>query len=230
MSVTAKATAKKVLIIAGGLLLLGYLFLTKSLWFSDLERQAKIGRDRLNKPIDLAHAGTVLWKINGDDWKYTGEFRVALVLDRLGDIPPEAYQKESMALKIKVDAYAITYKPTVFKTRIEGFRAPRLIRNWYYTTDEPLSKDARIWESWGESVELGLGGVQRYPWEDTYIAIEIVQPDLVLAKANPRLEIVGEHDGAIYHHLPMLRIVRDFVLLFLALCVIGLAYGALKQA
>jgi hypothetical protein len=227
--VNVRAAAKKVFIIIGALLLLGYLFLSRSLWFSELERQAKVGKDRLSKPIDLTHADTVTWKIRGDDWKYTGAFKVGLVLDRLSDIPPEAFRKESMALKIKVDAYAITYAPTGPSTRIEGFRAPRLIRNWYYTTDEPLSKEARIWESWGESVELGLGGVQRYPFEDTYVTIQIVQPDSVLAKANPRLEIVGDHDGAVYHHLPILRIVRDFVLLFLALCVIGLAYSALKR-
>jgi len=130
--VNAKAATKRVFVIVGALLLLGYLFLSRSLWFSELESQAKVGRDRLSKPIDLTHANTVAWKISGDDWKYTGEFKVGLVLDRLSDVPPEAYRKESMALKIKVDAYAITYKPTVFKTRIEGFRAPRLIRNWYY--------------------------------------------------------------------------------------------------
>jgi hypothetical protein len=229
VSVSATATAKKLLIIVGALLLLGYLFLTRSLWFSELERQAKVGRDRLNKPIDLARADTIIWKIKGDDWKYTGEFRVGLVFDRLSDIQPAAYRKESMLLKLKVDAYAITYKPTGMGTRIEGFRAPRLIRNFYYTTDAPLSSEARIWESWGKSIELGLCGVERYPFEDTYVAVEIVQPDPVLAKANPRLEIVGEHDYAVYEHLPMLRIFRDFVLMFLVLCVIGLAYGAVKQ-
>ena len=71
--------------------------------------------------------------------------------------------------------------------------------------------------------------MDRYPFEDTFVVVEIVQPDPVLAKANPRLEIVGKHDNAVYEHLRLLRIVRDFVLLFLALCVIGLACGALKR-
>jgi hypothetical protein len=229
VTVSAKATAKKVLIVLGALVLLGYLFLSRSLWFSDLEKQAKVGRDRLSKSIDVARADKLTWKIKGDDWKYTGECHVALVLDRFGDIPIEAYRKESMALKLKVDAYAITYKPTGIGSRIEGFQAPRLIHNGYFTTDEPLSRDARIWESWRETVELGLGGLNRYSFEDTYVVIEILQPDPILAKANPRLEIFGEHDDAIYEHLPMLHIFRDVVLLFLALCVIGLAYVALKR-
>src|SRR2546430_9953835 len=103
-----------------------------------------------------------------------------------------------MALKLKVDAYAITYEPTGPGRRMDGFQAPRLIRDGYFRTDEPLTPDARIWESWGESIELGLGGLHRYPFEDTYVVIEIIQPDPILAKANPRLEIFGEHDYAIY--------------------------------
>jgi hypothetical protein len=227
--VGAKTNAKRVLLVLGALLLLGYLFLSRSAWFSELERQAKVGRDQRSTPIDISRTDTVTWKINGEDWNYTGECKVALVLDRPSDIPSEAYRKESMALKLKVDAYAVTYQPTGQATRIEGFQAPRLIRNSYYTTNLPLSRDAHIWESWGESIELGLCGLQRYWSEDTYIAVEILQPDLVLAKANPRLVIVGEHDDAIYHHLPQAQIFRDFVLLVLAVCLIGLTYAALKK-
>jgi hypothetical protein len=197
--------------------------------FPDLERQIKTGRDRLTKDIDLNHSQTITWKIKGDDWKYTGECRVALILDRISDVPSKAYQKESMALKVKIDAYAITYEPTTKGTTIEGIRAPRLIRNWYFRTDSPLSPDARIGESWGEKVELGLCGVQWYPWEDTYIVLEIVQPDPVLAKTNPKLGVVGDYDYAVFEHITALRIFRGSVLLVLALCVLGLAYVAIKQ-
>ncbi len=213
----------------GALLLLAYLLASRSLWFPNLERQAKIGRDRLCRPVDLNNAQTITWKIKGDDWKYTGECRVALVLDRSSSIPVEAYRKESMALKVRTDAYAITYEPTTKGTTIEGFRTPRLIRNWYFTTDMPLSPDARIWESWGNAVELGLCGVQRYPWEDTYVTLDVIQPDPLLGKANPRLEIVGEHDYAVYEHITVLRIFRDAILLVLSVCVISLAYVAVKQ-
>jgi hypothetical protein len=229
VSLSARAALKKAFVVAGVGFLLLYLFVSRSLWFPDLERQIKVGNDRLSKEVDLTHAQTITWKISGDDWKYTGECRVALILDRVSDIPPEAYRKESMALKLKMDAYAVTYEPTTKGTRIEGFRVPRLIRNWYFRTDSPLSPDARIWESWGKAVELGLCGVQRYPWEDTYITLEVIQPDPVLAKANPKLEIVGDYDYAVFEHITPIRIFRDFVLLLLGLCVLGLAYVAIKQ-
>ena len=229
MSLSGRGIVKRAPIALGALFLLVYLFASWGLWFSDLERQANAGRDRLSKAIDLSRAQTLTWKIKGDDWKYSGECRVALVLDRMSDIPPEAYWKKSMALKVRMDAYAVTYEPTANGTMIEAFRAPRLVRNWYFTTDMPLSPDVRIWEVWGNAVELGLCGVHRYPWEDTYITLDIIQADPVLAKANPKLEIVGEHDYAVFEHITILRIFRDGVLLFLGFCVIGLAYVALKQ-
>jgi hypothetical protein len=229
VSLSARATLKKAFVVLGAVLLVLYLFVSRSLWFPDLERQVKTGRDRLSKDIDLSHAQIITWKIKGDDWRYTGECRVALILDRISDVPSKAYQKESMALKIKMDAYAVTCEPTSKGTTIEGIRAPRLIRNWYFLTDSPLSPDARIWESWGEKVELGLCGVQRYPWEDTFIVLEIVRPDPVLAKANPKLEVGGDYDYAVFEHITPLRIFRDSVLLLLGLCVLGLAYVAIKQ-
>lgn len=207
---------------------MAYLFLSRGLWLAELEKQGTVGREKLTKSIDLTRAETVTWKITGDEWKYTGECQVALVLDRPDDIPHESYRKESRALKLRVDAYAVTSRPATGRNA-EGFRAPRLIRNWYYTTDEPFSPEARLWEGWGKSVELGLCGATRYPWEDTYVVIEILQPDPILAKANPRLQIVGEHDYAVYEHLPRLQLYRDLVLLFLTVCVIGLAYGASKN-
>lgn len=230
MSVTARTAVKRALVLVGAVFVLFYLFFSRSLWFPDLERQVKVGKDRLSKGVDLTNPQTITWKIGGDDWKYTGECHVGLVLDRVSDLPPEAYRKESMTLKLKPDAYAVTYEPTAKGTRIEGLRAPRLIRNWYFRTDSPLSPDARIWESWGDTVELGLCGVQRYPWEDTYITVDVIQGDPMLAKANPRLQIVGDYDHAVFDHIRLLRILRDSVLLLLAICVAGLAYVGVKQS
>lgn len=221
---------KKVLVVVGAALVVGYLLISRSLWFPDLERQIRVGRDRLTKAVDLRKPATITWKIPGEAWKYQGECQVALVLEKIPAIPWKAYRKESMALQVKMDAYAITYNPTAFGNRIEGIRANRLIRNWYFITDTPLSPEARIWEFSGASgVELGLCGVQRYPWEDTYVVFEILRPDPVLAEANPKLQIVGEYDYAVYGHIWPLRIFRDTVLLFLNACVIGLAYAAFKR-
>lgn len=150
-------------------------------------------------------------------------------MDRSSEIPDEAYRKDSRALKVRVDAYAVSGQLPGPDKRMEGPRAPRLIRNWYYTTDEPLSPSARIWESWGNVVELGLCGLNRYPFEDTYVLVDVIAPDPILAKANPRLEIVGEHDYAIYEHLRTLRVLRDVVLVLLAFCVIGLAFAGIRK-
>jgi hypothetical protein len=81
---------------------------------------------------------------------------------------------------------------------------------------------------WGSVVELGLCGLNRYPFEDTYIVVDVLEPDTVLAMARPRLEIFPEHDYAVYEHVGMLRILRDIVLVLLGLCVIGLVYGAIR--
>ena len=215
----------------GATLILVYLLASRSLWFPDLERQVHIGRDRLTKEIDITQPQTITWKILGDDWSYHGEVRVGLLVDDLPTIPRESYRKESMKLQIKMDAYAITYEPTAKGKRVEGFRAGRLIRNWYFTTDMPLSPEARIWESGGGARrEFGLAGVQRYPWEDTYIVAQILQGDPDLEQAHPRLEISGDYDYAVYEHIWTLRIVRDAVLFALAACVIWLAYVAVKPA
>jgi hypothetical protein len=210
-------------------LLLTYLFFSRGFWFSDLERQTRVAKDRLSRPLDITQAGKVSWCIRAEEWKYTGECEVALVLDRVNTIHDAAYRKESRALNLKVDAYAIPFEPAGPNKRIDGPATPRLIRNWYYTTDEPFAQDARIWELWGNVVELGLGGLHRYPFEDTWVVVDVLKPDLVLAMAKPRLEIVPQHDYAVHEHIGILRAVRDSVLVLLGLCVIGLAYASLKR-
>ncbi|HTM56436.1 MAG TPA: hypothetical protein VL175_20560 [Pirellulales bacterium] len=222
---------KKLLVVLGAALLLIYLLASRSLWLADLERRVLIGTHRLSKEIDVSQPRATEWKISADDWPYEGEVRVSLILDDLSTIPRDSYEKKSMKLQIKMDAYAITFEPTGKGTRVEGLRADRLIRNWYYRTDIPLSPEARIWEGVGGSRhEFGLAGVQRYPWEDTYIVVQIIQGDPVLAAAKPRLEVSGAYDYAVFSHIWPLRIIRDGTLLVLALCVLGLAYVGLKNS
>jgi len=211
--------------------IVGYLLVSRTLWFPELDKQIRISHHRLTKPVDLTQPGLVTWKIGSEDWNYEGECRVSLMVDKIPSIPWESYQKGSMTLQVKMDAYAITYEPTASGKNIEGLRANRLIRNWYFKTDAPLSPDARIWESGNSSgTEFGLCGVQRYPWEDTYVLFEIVRPDNVLAKANPQLQIVGDYDYAVQEHISWLRIFRDSVLFLLIMCVLALAYMAIKYS
>ena len=219
---------KNIVIVLSAMLLLGYLAYSRSLWLSGLEKQVSIGRDRLSKPIDIEKTGKTQWRIPQDQWKYTGEVKVALEVDNIKTIPRSAYNKDNMSLRVAMDATAITYEPSNSGMK-EVLRAGRLIRNWYYTTNEPFSPEARIWESGGSStVEFGLCGVRRYPWEDTIIEINVLRADPELSKASPRLIAYGDYDYAVYEHIGSLRVLRDMVLFLLVLCVAILTYYGMK--
>ncbi len=220
---------KNILVLIGTFLILVYLLLSRDMWLSGAEEQVKVSKDRLAKQIDINAPGTITWKINEDDWDYTGEVRVALIVDNLEEIPREKYDKETMSLNLKIDSHAITYSHTS-KGRKEVLRANRLIKNWYFTTDEPLSPAASIWRvGRGATLEYGLGGVQRYLGEDTYIEVSIENPDPILNKANPRLTVVGDHDYAVSSHIGSMRTARDIILISLALISIAISCQAIKK-
>jgi len=68
----------------------------------------------------------------------------------------------------------------------------------------------RLCESFGrDEVEFCLGGVSIYPFEKTTVTVEVTSPDPSLAAFEPRLRLVGDHDYAVYEHLPFLRALRD---------------------
>ncbi|MCF7817960.1 MAG: hypothetical protein K9M54_08765 [Kiritimatiellales bacterium] len=219
---------KKTLIIIGTILLLGYLLFSRGMWFPSLEEEeVRIGSDRLTKNIDISSPTTITWEIGRNDWSYVGEVHVGLVVDKLPEIPREAYSKETMDLVVKVDAYATI--PVPFRGK-KGLRPDRLINNWYFTTNTPLSPDSGLWESGGSTTrEYGLCGVERYSQENTCIVVTIENADPVLAKANPRLEVVGEHDYAVSGHLQGMRIFRDTVLIILSLSAIFTCAQAIKK-
>ncbi|GFE58993.1 hypothetical protein [Geobacter sp. AOG1] len=220
---------KNIIIVASAVLLLVYLACSRSLWLSGLERQVAIGRDRLSKPIDIEKTGKIIWRIPQDQWKYTGQVNVALEVDNIQTIPRSAYNKDSMALRVAMDATAIAYTPSNSGMK-EVLRADRLIRNGYFTTNKPFAPEARIWVSGGAGTyEFGLCGVNRYPWEDTIVEIDILRADPTLGKANPRLVAYGDYDHAVYEHIGSLRVMRDIVLLSLALCIGLLAYYGMKK-
>lgn len=219
---------KNIVVVLIAALLLGYLAYSRSLWFPELERQVAVGKDRLSKPVDIEKSGKILWRIPEDQWKYTGEVKVALLIDNAQSLPRAALRKESMALQVVMDASAVSCEPSLSGMK-EVLRANRLIRNWYYATNAPLSPKARIWESGGGgTVELGLCGVTRYPWEDTIIEMDILRPDPILGGANPRLVVYGDYDYAAEEHIGSLRAARDVILCLLACCIALLAYYAMK--
>lgn len=135
--------------------------------------------------LDVGKTGTFTWKISKNDWSYReGEAMISLIFQR----SLVTYKtKKEMSLKVKINAY----------TKVENdLKVNRLIKNWYYTTDEPFSSEARLWESGGPEAEYGLGALNIYPFEDLFIEITILNPDTELAKAMPRLKIVGTVDLA----------------------------------
>jgi len=80
--------------------------------------------------------------------------------------------------------------------------------------------------SWGRNeIHYTIASVLFYAFEETFIEIEVLTPDTELAKTTPRLELVGEHDYAIFGHLPMFYLIRDGGLV---LCLILLTVLALK--
>jgi hypothetical protein len=79
-----------------------------------------------------------------------------------------------------------------------------------------------------EKMKYGLAAVQFFPFEETYIEIEVQKPDPNLALANPRLELVGDHDYAIYGHLPLFHFIRDGGLFICLLSLVFIAWDIIK--
>src|SRR5262249_1120912 len=109
---------------------------------------------------------------------------LSLNLNTLREIPAG---REQVELRVKI--------------RAEG-RAPggdwqdRLIRDWYFTTDEPFPGNG-LWESYGLGrLEYGLAGGPVAGREELRITVDIQVPDGHLATGNPRLKITGQHDSA----------------------------------
>src|SRR5262249_2650848 len=63
---------------------------------------------------------------------------------------------------------------------------------------EPFSKKGNsLWQVYGYGWhEYGLGAVEVRPDEDLIIEITVTTPDPQLARGNPRLKLVGDHDFA----------------------------------
>jgi len=213
---------KKTSTILAVLFIAFFLIMGRSQWFSEIMAQAEIGRHPLySETMDLSKTGKFKWKVARDSWVYNeyrnGEAELSLVFDRNPEIPSEQYDKKTFPLELKVTAYAVTK---------DGVRINRLVENWYYKTDEPFSPESKMGSSWGRNkISYIIASVLFYSFEETFLEIDVLTPDPVLAKASPRLKLIGEHDYAIYGHLPMFYLIRDGGL---ALCLILLAVLAWK--
>ncbi len=175
-----------------------YLGAGRSQWFSEMEREVQLATSPLySDQIDITAPGTIDWAVPLKNWVLTeGEAHVALEFERDPEIPYERYGQ--MNLRVRFGAYAIGQ---------DGSRTKRAIRNWYFTTDEPLSHEARLWRS--GATEFGLGGVWVYPRESLHVTLEVLEPDPVLGRASPRIKIFPKHDYTVLGHTWLPRLLRD---------------------
>ncbi len=210
--------ARRVFVVVGALLLVGLLIFTRATILAPLEKQVSLGRETLlSNPLDLASSHLITWDVPVERWRYReGEAKLSLLVNRsavaLCDV------KANSPLRVRVSAIG----------RLEsGLQYDRFVRNWYYTTNEPLSPGAKLWESGtAERLEYGLGAIAIYPFERLRISLDVFTPAPQLAVCNPRLQLVPNIDYAIAEHLPLLRVARDTGLAVAWTIVAGLAWLA----
>lgn len=174
-----------------------FLFLATYLTLSPFE--AEIGRSRqilTLDHIDLSKAGTISWDVSADNWQYDhGEARLSLVIKQIGSIP--LHFRDGSKLRLRISASG---------TLSDGVANNRLIRDWYYTTDEPFTNSPKLWESGNTStMEYGLAGIDVHPFERLTINVQILSPYPELQHAEPHLRLAPAHDYAIDEHFPVLR-------------------------
>lgn len=171
------------------LLVISYLYAQWSDWFSRIELDTVWKRPIISDPINLEKKGPIEWLVPKEDWIVKeGEADLALSLNlyTIPVIPAEPYQFD---LRIKVRAQG----------RVPGGEwQDRLVRDWYFKTDEPFSKEGTAyWSSYGQGrLEYGLGRVRIVAEEELRIIIDVLVQDDYFRWAMPRLKLVGKHDGA----------------------------------
>jgi len=201
----------RVCFLVAAILILLYLWAGRSHWYSEMERDFRFATSPLySDPIDVSRAGSIDWAVPVEHWVLReGEAHVALKFERKSDIPYERYREKP--LRVRFGAYAVGK---------EGTRTNRAIRNWYFTTDEPLSPEARLWRS--GVTEFGLGAVWVYPYETLHITLDVLEPDPVLSRASPRIKIFPKHDYAVLGHAWLPRLLRDGGLVLCAILLLSM--------
>jgi hypothetical protein len=141
--------------------------------------------------IKIDKQGDYTWKVPNGTWNSRkGEGRISLVLNRVSQFKgEELLDRAKRPLKLKIEVYAL---------QKDGTRIDRLIRNWYFTSDEPFSEaGSKLWSSGGnDQFEYGLAGIWAYPREEVFIRLQIMKPDTILAHGNPHLKISSDYDYA----------------------------------
>jgi hypothetical protein len=192
---------RKIISVVALLWLIGYVLVARNLALAPFEQQSRIGHDSLFfDDIDLSKQGTIIWNIPRDKWTYKeGDAILSLVVNNSRNLPSQ--MRDGSTLRVKIAAEGILDN---------GEKNNRLIRNWYYTTDQPFTDNPKLCESGNsDSREYGLAGISVYPFERLKISVQVLNGYAELQQLKPRLKLVGDTDYAIDEHLPFLRTIRD---------------------
>ncbi len=194
-------------------LLIGtYIYALWSDWFTAAELNDGANRPFYTKELDLGEVGTIVWDIPLKRLEFAhGEAHLSLVLNiyTMLEIPLE---REAVKLRVKV---------MIQGRHPEKQWEDRLIRDWYYNTDEPFSPAGEgLSVTWGFGrLEYGLAGAKVIPGEELRISMKVQVPDGLLMTGYPRLRLGF---GPTINYSPFLRSVLRNIGCFLSLA--GLAW------
>jgi hypothetical protein len=142
----------------------------------DISKQDSIFKCKISENV---------WQIKNKLDNSLGELSIVFDNKSVDNIPGKRYY--NMKLELEVDAYAVV------SSKYYHFKANRLVKNYSYPTDRPMSEISKktpyysIYDSYIK--ELGL--VNIFDNEDLYIVIKILEPDPLLNKTNPKLRLIG---------------------------------------
>jgi hypothetical protein len=180
---------RRILSLVAVLFVAAYLIAERTDWFTEAAKSPAVRNPLYSDTLNLREKGTIRWDVPKDVWSYKegkANLSLALNIHLLREYPHDRSQVE---LRAKVIATG---------SRSGGAKEDRLVKDWYFKTDEPFSKAGEgLWEGWGHGwMEYGLGAVEVRPDEELRIELVVEIPDPHLAAGNPRLKLVGEHDHA----------------------------------
>lgn len=199
-------------VIISSMVIASYLIWGRYNIYSDFEEQVTYAKNVYHSDvIDLEKKHSITLEEGAFFDKFdTDKFIVLLECSKTDEMKGEGYWRNDYSLKMKIDAFAKTEN---------NITSNRLVRNYFYPTDEPMQKNGKLWEGWPDDhMEYPLGEVIVFPKEKTFINIDVLVPDSFLNKANPRIKIVAKYDASLIGPYVYLKLLRDGGLLLSLIC------------
>jgi hypothetical protein len=192
---------RKALCLLAAIIVTAYLYALWSDWFTEADLSWVGKRPFFSERLDLSKPGPIVWSVPKEKWGFTqgkAQLALSLNLNTLREIPSS---REQVELRVKIRAEG---------RQPGGAWQDRLIRDWYYTTDEPFPGTG-LGESYGLGrLEYVLAAVQVVADEALLITVDVQVPDGHLMTGNPRLKIIGDHDYAAFGpHMAILFALRE---------------------